>query len=384
MTLLRHELYKVFGRKIIWLGLLFFVVLIGFSATGQTSTFIKEYGNINSFYQSMYQGNEGKVSDKLQESADNWFKNNYSAYQLKSVQGRATIQENREFFFNGQINYTQYLINERANQITKLQKSLQTESGGYLFRSDSLQLAMLKGLKAPGLYFTLPLENDLIFPFGLGFCVMGVLVLLGVSPIFSEEYDTNMDSLILSSKKGRKKVVTAKLLSATVYSAFVSLVVPLANFCFQAARLGVKGWNAPVQIVSGFTGSPYPLTVGGVILLQTLVGVIACIFFGMLVLLVSSLSKNIMVPFFSCGCLFALTALLKSTFAGVAPPALAAFADFSYTELMRVTNLIQTFKTYDLFGFPVLYLNLILAVFTVVTATVICFIYRIFPRHQVQ
>lgn len=389
MELFRHELYKVFGRKIIWLGLLFFVVLIGFSALAQASQSKKTYGDMGTYYSSMYQGNEGKVSITIQKKAQNWLIANDNAYFLSDSEGRATIQENRLFSFYDQALSSKDILTQRSQQISKLQDNLKssiTADGKSSFnpRMDSLYIGMLKQLTPPGLFFTIPLENDLNFPFGLGFCVMCVLIFLGVSPIFTDEYTVNMDSLILSAKKGRGKVVTAKILATTLYCTFVALAIPLANFCFQASYLGIKGWNAPLQLDFDFSKSPYLLSFGGYLLLQTLIGVIACIFLGMLVLLVSSVSKNVMIPFFSCGCLIAFTAFIKTTFATAAPSALTAFANFSYTELMRVQNLIATFKTYDFFGFPILYLNLILIIYSIITAIIIYLIYRIFPRHQVQ
>ena len=112
--------------------------------------------------------------------------------------------------------------------------------------------------------------------------------------------------------------------------------------------------------------------------------IIGCIFFGMLVLLVSSVSPNVLVPFFLCGSLFSATAFIESTFSSVTPVAIKAFGDFGYTELIRVEGLVETFRAYNLFGRPVMYLNLILAVYATITALVIFLIYRLFSLRQVS
>lgn len=383
MRLLGHELYKVFGRKMVWIGLLLAVLLAGFSSLNQVSQLKRTWGDIRVYYHDFFQGNEGPVDASLRQKADEWFTQNRNSYDSKYAQGRASVEENRASDFYGQVIQSQNMIAQRTEEIAKLQSAARTAGGGYASRADALQASMRKALKTPGLYFTMPLENDTIFSYGLGFCLMGVLILLGISPVFSEEYASRMDTLILSARKGRNPVVTAKIVASAVYCAFVAVMVLATNFLCQAFSMGIHGWDAPLQAISEFAQSPYALTVGGYLLAQAGIDIIGCIFFGMLVLLVSSLSPNLLVPFFLCGSLFAVTAFIESTFASVAPAAVKAFGDFSYTELIRVKGLMDAFRTYSVFGHPFLYSDLLLFVYAVITAAVLFLTYRLFGKHQV-
>ena len=381
MELFRHELYKVFCRKTVWIGFLFVIILVCFSSYMQASQLTKTYGNMSEYYNDFYKGKEGSVSDSLKQTAKSWIEKNGSNYQAKFVTNQTSVQENRKYEFYSEVLNPDYLKRNTQDDIAKLKNDVKTASSSYNIRKDNLQTAMLQNLQTPGLYFTLPLLNGLDFPEGLGFVVMGILVLLGISPVFSDEYSSNTDSLILSSKKGRRSVVTAKILSTTVYCIFVAAVVLLVYSSVQAAVLGIQGFNAPLQL--GFIRSPYSLTFGGYLALQAGLCAVACVFFGMLVLLVSSVSSNVLIPFFICGFLFASSAFIKSMGTAV-PQALTTFSDFSYTGLMRVKGLIESFKAYNVFGYPVLYLNLILIIYFIITAIVICFIYRIFHGRQVK
>jgi hypothetical protein len=386
MELFRHELYKVFGRKIVWLVLLFFVILTGFSSLSQCAQITHDYGDLRQYYSSTYKGKEGRVDSALIKKAERWVKQSDASYVQKFMTGKATVTETRQANFYTQVLFPQGLMADRTQQIKVLQKQLKKTAqasglANYNARSRKLQIEMLKKLNLSGLYFTLPLLASLDFPGGLGFCLMFVLVLLGISPVFTDEYTSNMDSLILSAKKGRKAVVSAKIAATALYCGFAGLIIPLANFCYQISALGFAGWNAPLQMY--YQSSPYALTLGTFLLTETLIGVIACVFFGLLVLLVSALSKNVMVPFFACGCLVVLTTLIKTTFSAMSPKALMTFADFSYSELLRTQGLFENFKAYNIFGFPVLYLNLILMIYTIVTVIVVYLIYRLFPKHQV-
>jgi hypothetical protein len=381
MELFRHELYKVFCRKTVWIGLLFVIILVCFSSYMQASQLTNTYGNMREYYNNLYKGKEGSVSDSLKQAAKSWIEKNGENYQAKFITNQTSVQENREYGFYSQVLNPDYLTKNTQDEIAKLKNDTKTANSSYNVSKDNSQIKILQNLQAPGLYFTLSLLNDLDFPEGLGFVVMGILVLLGISPVFSDEYSSNADSLILSSKKGRRSVVTAKILSTTVYCVFVAAIVLLMYSSVQAAVLGIQGLNAPLQL--GFINSPYSLTFGGYLALQGSLCAVACVFFGMLVLLVSSVSSNVLIPFFICGFLFASTAFIKSIGTAV-PQALITFSDFSYTELMRVKGLVESFKAYDILGHPVLYLNLILISYFMITAVLIFLTYRIFHCRQVK
>ncbi|ADU26110.1 ABC transporter permease [Ethanoligenens harbinense] len=383
MELFRHELYKVFTRKMVWIGLIFATVLVLFSSFATSSQLTQMYGNMNGFYKNFYSGNEGPITDQLRQKASEWIKTDGKALNLKIATGQATVQDKQTLAFYSQIAQPDTLTSNRADKISGLKSDEQKANDGYDQKKANLNIAMLNGIQTSSLYFTLPLGNDIEFPIGLGFVVMGILILLGVSPIFTDEYSTNMDLLILSSKRGRRSVVTSKILSTVVYCMAVSLFVLLLNFLIQVASLGIHGLNAPIQLNSVFTDSPYAITYGNYLIIQFGLSTLACVFFGLLVLFVSSVSVNVLLPFFICGALFASTAFINSLGSAV-PTALAEFSNLSYTELMRVDELFKSFKTYNLFGQPVLYLNLTIGLYIIITALAICLTYIIFKRREAK
>lgn len=384
MELFRHELYKVFSRKTVWIGFLFITILVCFSSYMQASQLTKLYGNIREYYNDFYKGNEGPITDSLKQSVSNWMSKNASSYRLRFAEGKTSVLENRTIDFYDHVISSENFINSLQVDIDKLENNTNQMNNTYNARKNDLQISMLQNLhlSTPELYFTLPLLNDLSFPYELGFVVMGILVLLGVSPVFSEEYSSNMDSIILSSKKGRRSIVTAKILATTVYCISVAFIMLFVNFVVQAAVLGIQGLNAPVQFTA-FVNSPYTLTFGGYLALQAGLCAIACAFFGMLVLLISEISSNVLIPFFVCGFLFASTAFINSLGTAV-PKALSTFSDFSYTELMRVNGLFESFKPYNIISHPVLYLNIILILYVIITSIVICFNFLVFHYRQVR
>lgn len=52
--------------------------------------------------------------------------------------------------------------------------------------------------------------------FGIAF--MGVMILIGLAPLYSEEYATGMDSILLSSRYGKGQLISAKCYAAILYA----------------------------------------------------------------------------------------------------------------------------------------------------------------------
>ncbi|MDE6926589.1 MAG: ABC transporter permease subunit [Acetatifactor sp.] len=99
--------------------------------------------------------------------------------------------------------------------------------------------------------------NVLLYSFLLWGCILVVIV----SPVFSEEYTIHMDALILTGIHGRRKCTLAKIVSAflitTVGSALLLSVCTLLHLSVH----GSVGWDSSVQLGElGYFGSvPYQL-----------------------------------------------------------------------------------------------------------------------------
>ena len=79
-----------------------------------------------------------------------------------------------------------------------------------------------------------------------------------IAPVFSVERSTGMDHLVLSSRSGRKKIVTAKLLSILAASVIVTLIYVTATFIFGfLPHASLHGWNAAIQSVPTYARSMF-------------------------------------------------------------------------------------------------------------------------------
>ena len=77
-----------------------------------------------------------------------------------------------------------------------------------------------------------------------------------IAPVFAVERSTGMDHLILSSRSGRCKIVTAKLLSILAASVIVTLIYVAATFIFGfLPHASLHGWNAAIQSIPTYAKS---------------------------------------------------------------------------------------------------------------------------------
>lgn len=90
----------------------------------------------------------------------------------------------------------------------------------------------------------------------LMFALLAVCIV--IAPVFAGEYQSGTDTVILSGKYGKTKLITAKIVSSLIFglSAFslhilVACGLPLVAF-------GIDGWDLPLQIAN--TVIPYPFT----------------------------------------------------------------------------------------------------------------------------
>lgn len=109
------------------------------------------------------------------------------------------------------------------------------------------------------------------------FAIGMIGICICVSGTFSGEYQSGADSIILSSRYGKSKLLTAKILAAFAYSFFLFTLFLLVGCGILLAGFGMDGWELPVQVLN--TISPYDLSLAGAAV--TAVGTLYLILAGM-------------------------------------------------------------------------------------------------------
>lgn len=215
---------------------------------------------------------------------------------------------------------------------------------------------------------------------GLGtiFLLIAFAVCVCISPIFATEYKSGAASIILSSRYGKGKVITAKILTCTFFTTIVYFGGTLIFTLLMLCCYGSTGWNANLQIVALI--SPYPLTLFQVYLYGLIIGYVINLAVMAIVMLLSSRMKTsfaviivstlwLFVPLFMPG---SKTSLLLRQIISLLPA--------------NAMNTFLVFSVYDVYNFfgKLVSLPVVIVVTSILTIIItLPFTYRGFKKYQV-
>jgi type III secretory pathway component EscS len=205
-------------------------------------------------------------------------------------------------------------------------------------------------------------ENTLFWDnFSLAFdpSRVGLLLLMFlafiVSPVFTQEVQTDMDSIILCTVKGRREIVTAKLLSVCAASAILTIVFFLGMFIGTYIFNGnINGFDAPARCFAGFARTTLDTTVGGVAMLGVLWVILVTMAFGLAISLISAKSKS-QASTFGLGVAMILTFALFGFLSDDLKKTLGPLVDFNYVAISSYGSVFGGVKVFYVFGIPVSY-----------------------------
>ncbi len=211
--------------------------------------------------------------------------------------------------------------------------------------------------------------GTLIFAF-LAICIT-------VAPVFAGEYQCGADAVILASKYGKTKVITAKIISAFTFSTMVFFMNVIFAVAIPLLSFGTDGWNLPMQIDNIII--PYSVTFAS--------GTFICI----------ATAYAVMLAMVSCTLL--LSAKLKTPFTVLIIDVIILFVSLFMKQgadngvfnhilyLLPYKSIDPEFSSYLSYSFGGLTISLLLMriiVYGVMAIAFLPFIKNAFRKHQVQ
>ncbi len=260
-------------------------------------------------------------------------------------------------------------------KISELEQQGKQDTFDYCKLSDSLQ--RLKELGEPEFANTLLWEN-LFNNWGehmMQFLLFVPLTFV-IAPVFAVERFSGMDNLILSSRNGRRKIVTAKLLSVLFASTAVVVLYLTATFIFGFLPHGsFHGWDAAIQSVPTYARSMFQWKVWQL----AAVGAVWLIFTGtvysLIICFISSRMKSQMGTVgVSLTVLFVNVGL--AAMGDTVTQRLGVLVDFGLANVTLVKEVFGGYKVFYVFGISVSYLIMAIFVLAVIAAVAAFGIYR--------
>ncbi len=214
----------------------------------------------------------------------------------------------------------------------------------------------------------------IVYTLGL---IAAFVMAICVAPLFSGEYVSGADQLILSSKHGKNRLIAAKLFTGFSLAAVICLALTALSFGMSLAIFGADGGSAPLQLY--LISSPYPLTMWQTALLLAVCTFFACMMTTAITMLLSAKLKT---PF---GVIILIGVLLIAPMLGsVSEQNIVLYKLYNLlpTQMAALWSVIDWIQ-YEFFGLvvrPYVFLPLFAVVVSVLLTP---FAYRSFKNHQI-
>ncbi len=314
-------------------------------------------------------------SDKYQDTAEyQTFARPYSG--IYSISRTVYNTESRRFNMED----FQELTETQANQLYEARRDKQVRLVEATNMSDKAKekvLALDAQIKTP---FTFSYTDGytrffvIIYTFGL---TAAFIMAICVAPLFSGEYTTGADQLILASKHGKNKLIGAKLFTGFSLAAAICLALTAVGYFLSLLFFGFDGANAPLQLYMPM--SPYPLTMGQTALILVFCTFFACLMTAAITMLLSARLKS---PF---GVIILVGLLLIVPMFINAPETNITLYNLFHllpTNMMAIWGAAAEIQ-YELFGL-VIRPYVFLPMFAAAISTLLTpFAYRSFKNHQI-
>lgn len=389
IRLIKFELYKIFSKKSLIIGLVAIVLLYGFVIVQEYNVYKDIFTRADEYKKFKGELTEEKLKlakemqKEVQKRAivhtdpdgDTWYEYKQEDHQLSNLFEMIAMVEGDNI--------------SRTNRIKELKDNIGNKSiNNYKYRKANLEYNMIKKLPDIGVYENISWMNLLGYVEGIGFMFSGILVLLGLSSIFTEEYSTKMDRLILSSKNGKNIIITSKILTSIIYILSISISLAIVHLLVNFGLYGTDELHLNIQNFWSYKHSPYNLSIIEFYGIQILVNFISVLSFGLLVVAVSSISKSVIIPFFAGLMIYFVPVFIDletpDEMVYWYTPIMKIFKNFYYSGIAQVRDLFDQFKTLNIFGYPLLYPYAAVIIMLILGTLSTIFIYISFRRHQVK
>lgn len=213
---------------------------------------------------------------------------------------------------------------------------------------------------------------------GGGFFLLALLAIV-VAPIFSGETASGMDSIILSSKLGRRKIVTAKIISVVAFSTiWVLCFYTLYLGIFFVLSGGLIGFDKPLNSLYLFHISPYGgLSIVSYMLISIGYAWLACLTLSIITSFISTTQQTSLPTF---GIVLAILFIPQLLDTANIRYALWPLIDFGFTRIANGVPIFSSYKSYNILGNPLLYPIAIVIVLGVLLTLMIYLTYASYKR----
>lgn len=208
---------------------------------------------------------------------------------------------------------------------------------------------------------------------------VGVFLLVVLSPLFSLEYAKRTDSLLLSAKYGKNRLVKAKIAAGFMIAIFSWLLMQMFNAILIFSLFGIEGAKSFVQNWA-VNPSPYAFTYLTSYLVVMAVSFLGLLFLTSMILLISSICKN---SFVSLIIASVITLLPTTHLSILSSNTVSKILMFFPTKILIGVDYFKTFDAFYILGKVIMLPAVTAVVAAIMSMSMIFGAYFSFKQHQV-
>lgn len=220
------------------------------------------------------------------------------------------------------------------------------------------------------------LSRNLSFIFSI---ILSALVVICLSPVFSQESSLRTDAIILTTRYGKNKLITAKLVSSFLFTTAFYLLIAVIIFGLHAAMYGVSGYNSNIQLEFLYYQSPYNLTFLGLNVWVLALGYIGLLFMAAITLFISSKGKSPFIVVVLSALILYIPMIDLSKISYLADKFISLFP----VNIMNANENFELGVFYNLFGYPVGQPIVMIGIAVIISMLLVKFTFSSFKNHQV-
>ncbi|NJD04457.1 MAG: hypothetical protein FIA99_18120 [Ruminiclostridium sp.] len=376
VSLMKYEIYKMFHRKsliiVIIISIVLQIVLMIFTGKQRNEmdeNYYRTYINIVTGHVTneklLWLKNEKQILDDTIDKYDFHYQQyiektittkEYKKYLAKyneALQKKNSFLEAYEYYIR---------IMNWDNNLKSLRRSLDSfehakdmDNPEYIKKKAVYE--RLINVKAPEVIYSTGWEDLLVIPL-YEIILISIIIIIGISPLWSEEYSSGMMKIIASSKQGRKVTSIIKLMLASIYSIFIVVLFIIIKIVYFTYKYDWMNWNSAIQSIDYFQNSILNISNLQYLIISSLFRIIAYTALGLMTLLISLLAKSTVFTIFISWCIFSSPILLVEMSKGI----VGSVLDFSLFSIIEFEKLFEQSRIYVLGGQPLLSSFIILPV----------------------
>jgi ABC-type transport system involved in multi-copper enzyme maturation permease subunit len=222
------------------------------------------------------------------------------------------------------------------------------------------------------------LEKSAVVTYGTVF-----IICILMAQIFSVEYQTGSDAILLSTEHGRKNGIMYKLIAGLLSISLVYWITSFIVYGIIFMIFGVDGGDCPIQTHFEGWKSFYHITNSQAFWMVILFGYLACLFIGVLAMFLSSKAKSSFATIVFLLLILLVPAIIGKSLDISAESLCGIVLSLFPDKMLTGWEFIQTWSLYDICGKVLNPFQILSVLYGILTIVLLPMTYNAFRKRQV-